>query len=64
MGQFIQLILAIPKILGLVKDILDWFSAHQKKQIEEKHSQAKSALELAKTEEEIKDATRKMANNP
>ena len=64
MSQFIQLILAVPKILGLLKDILDWFSMYQSKQLEEKHQRAKSELELAKSEEEIKDATRKMADNP
>jgi hypothetical protein len=64
MSNIIQLLLALPKLWSMVKEILAAFKKAQEASIEKSHAEARKKLEGATTEEEIKRATEEYFKNP
>ena len=60
----LQVIVALPKIFAAIKGLADSIEAANKKIAEQRHAEAVSKLRNAKSEEEQKDALRKLINNP
>lgn len=56
--------MAIPKLWQVYKEILAAVNSINQEKIEKEHQDAMKKLKEAQTLEEIKDATRKLANNP
>ena len=56
--------MAIPKLWQVYKEILAAVDSFNQKKIDKAHDEAAKKLSDAKTIEEIKDATRKLAGNP
>ena len=63
-SAIINIIMAIPKLWQVYKEILAAVDSFNKKKIDKPHDEAAKKLSDAKTIEEIKDATRKLADNP
>jgi hypothetical protein len=63
-SAIINLIMAIPKLWQVYKEILAAVDSFNQKKIDKAHDEATKKLSDAKTIEEIKDATRKLADNP
>lgn len=58
--QIIQILLALPKIWEIIKELMALVDKHN----EAKHQEAVAEQKKAKTPQEIEDATRKLVDNP
>lgn len=63
-STIISLIMAIPKLWQVYKEILAAVNSINQEKLERSHQDALNKLKEAQSIEEIKDATRKLANNP
>lgn len=64
MGNIIQIILALPKLIGIVNDIINWFKAYEARKKIDSRNKAIDEVVAAKTKEEVINATRDLTNNP
>lgn len=64
MMQLLNILSLIKWIIEMVIKGYEWASKKKEEAAEQKHDDAVSDLKNSKTEEEQKDATRRMADNP
>lgn len=63
LNAIIQILIAIPKVFSLLKGLWDLIQAEQDKTKKEDQQKAIEELKKAKTEQEIKDANKRITSN-
>lgn len=63
LNAIIQILIAIPKVFSLLKGLWDLIQAEKDKTKKEDQQKAIEELKKAKTEQEIKDANKRITSN-
>lgn len=63
LNAIIQILIAIPKVFSLLKGLWDLIQAEQDKTKKEDQQKAIEELKKAKTEQELKDANKRITSN-